>query len=156
MSKNFVKGNFKNLQKLLKDLKTKKYVDVGILQAGSYPNGTSIAYVGATHEFGTSKAGRSRNVVIPERSFLRMPLNTQQEKIAKNIKKKSKGLDVNKVLDLLGQSAVAVILEAFETNGFGTWAPLSDSTIAKRGASAQILQDTALLKKSIDYKVGGR
>ena len=159
MSNSFIRGDFKKLSKMIKSISKKVYVDVGILKGNIHPDSNvSVAYIGAVHEFGTDKAGRGNNTRIPERSFIRMPLEEKSEKITKLVEKKieillAKG-DIESVMKLIGEASIVVIQEAFETGGFGKWEPLKDSTIEKKGSSG-ILIDTGLLRKSISYEIGG-
>jgi hypothetical protein len=147
-----VKGDFKNLNKLAKELSKKYYVDVGIIGAGSYEDGATIAGIGAVHEFGSYTLG------IPERSFIRMPIEKQTSQIEKDTKSESKDLlgkgDIKGVFQILGIACENAIQEAFETGGFGTWPDITDVTKQKKGSSA-ILIDDGTLRKSITSKVGG-
>lgn len=131
--------------------------------------------LGLIHEFGVvgglvkhssrAKDRKSRaswdqfkNVVsIPERSFLRMPLIRELPdaiyKIGKDVWRKAiieKGLiTALKRLGILGE---AVVQDAFDTGGFGQWAPLKPRTIKKKG-SAAILIDTAQLRQGVTSRV---
>lgn len=156
--KNIVTGDFSKLENMLSKLSKKIYVDVGILGSEVNPEtGITIAGIGAVHEFGTDKAGRGKSTTIPERSFLRMPIETKSDDIEAFA---SKGLDKNladgnirRIFEQVGKGAEAVIQDAFETGGFGTWPELAQSTIDAKGSSG-ILIDTGLLRKSITSKVG--
>ena len=153
-----ISGDFSQLEKLVKELKTDYYVDVGILgEKTETEAGLTIAGIGAVHEFGTDKAGRGNKTVIPERSFIRMPIEKKQSEIVSFVEKKyeenlAKG-DVKAIFTDIGIGAEAQIQEAFETGGFGTWPELADSTIEKKKSNA-ILIDDGTLKKSISSDVG--
>lgn len=126
--------------------------------------------IGLIHEFG-SKGGSvpsgetgpgaqetvTTRAAVPARSFLRMPLMTrlpdQLEKIGKDVWRSlvtNQGLLV--ALKQLGVMGENIVQRAFETGGFGQWAPLSRYTIMKKGSSA-ILIDTGYLRKSITSAV---
>ena len=103
-------------------------------------------------------------VHIPARSFLQMPL-TRKNAILNRLKEKKvfhpqdemvwyfgKTGDMLTLATLLGANAVEIVQEAFETNGFGKWAPNSPYTIAAKG-SAKPLQDTGELGQKITYEV---
>lgn len=102
-------------------------------------------------------------VHIPSRSFLRMPLTTKN-RVVKELKKQldadedaiiayiAKNADFMTLAVMLGVSAKEVVLQAFETDGFGQWKANSPYTIARKG-SAKPLQDTGSLWQKIDYEV---
>jgi len=152
-----VKLNTKGLDAAIRTLKgggmgRLPKVRVGILASTNHRAGTgeSNATIGAIHEFGNS--------THPMRSFLRMPLRTRLDKQLKKsgafdnktfdqvIKEKSFTVYMKKV----GQVAVATILKAFGTNGFGTWAPWKGTYKSRTG---DILVDTAALRNSITFEV---
>jgi len=130
-----ISGDFSQLEKLVKELKSDHYVDVGILgEAGSTEEGgLTLAALGVVHEFGTDKAGRGNKTKIPARSFIKMPLETKQGDIQagaeKNLEKNLAAGDVKQVFTDIGIAGEAAIQEAFDTAGFGKWAPNSPVTI---------------------------
>lgn len=165
IDQNKVEYDFSKLEKLIKLLKTKKYVDVGILgettseqtEEGKTKN-ISIAFLGAVHEFGSEK----RN--IPERSFIIMPIETKQKEIAKEAEKnfpmligsdKANDIKIVKFLTEIGIRCEAVIQEAFDTKGFNTWPDIKQETKDRKDSEA-ILIDTGTLRKSITSRVGGK
>ncbi len=108
------------------------------------------AEIGLVHELGSV----SRN--IPARSFLRMPLHQRQEQILAEAKagaeeKMAKG-DTTGVLKTLGIAAENAVQDAFSSRGFGTWAPDSAATKARKGSDAPLI-DSAQFRKSITSKV---
>lgn len=148
-----VQLNMKGLEDLLKAMKGKlPFARVGILgdkdtrEKGDAP---SNATIGARHEFGTE--------TLPIRSFLRMPLTEQMQKylddsgaftreaFAKVLKDRSLTEWVKKI-GIVGE---AVIADAFNTGGFGKWAP-SDMT---RKKNHQTLVETQQLRNSITSEV---
>lgn len=111
--------------------------------------GPTNAEIGAAHEYGTE--------VLPQRSFLRIPIS---DNLAKNMK--SAGLldketlkqvikegSVAPWLKLVAAEAVGIVLEAFDSGGFGKWPP-SDMTKKK---NYQTLVETQQLRNSIIYEV---
>jgi len=179
-----VRGDFSKLEKLVENLGKKFFTDIGILGEGgkTEQGGITLAGIGAVQEFGTDKAGRGNKTVIPERSFIRMPLETGQEFIENEIDPKMQKLvengDIKGIFELIGIAGEARVKEAFETTGFGTWPPNSDITIhgsnyplKQRGVeltpkqiknefikgkgSDQPLQDTGGLFQTITSRVGG-
>lgn len=154
MKLNTVKGDFSKLESLIKKLETKKYVDVGILGGASYEAGATIAGIGAVHEYGSISGN------IPERSFIRMPLETKGKEINKKLAPKFQKLiekqDIDKLLTLIGIECEGVIQAAFDTGGYGTWQPILEKTAERKGGSHAILIDDGTLRKSITSRVGGK
>lgn len=156
-----VTGDFSKLEKLVENLGKKFYTDIGILalrSGGSTKGGITLAGIGVVHEFGTDKAGRNRKTKIPERSFIRMPLETGQESIEKQIDPKMQELieegDIKRIFELIGIAGEARIQEAFETGGFGTWEDIKEETKEAKGSDA-ILIDIAVLRQGMASRVGG-
>lgn len=182
--------NFKALDKWMKALDRKISIKVGIIgsEASQQAEGTDLtnAELGAIHEFGCTitVTEKMRNylhsqglhlkkdtmtVVIPTRSFLRMPLmSSKGKKELLNIVKTEIGNDIkatdfssgtaNKILDdtvhLLAETAYLRVLEAFEIGGFGKWAPISKFTTQRRyNAGNPPLTDTGDLRRSISYEI---
>ncbi len=136
--KSKVSGDFSKLDKLVSGLSSNHFVEVGIFDP-------AIATYMAVHEFGSP----SQN--IPPRSWLRSPLETKRKQIEKTVGKRLKALlekgDLKGVYKLFGKACETQIQEAFDTGGFGTWAPSS---------SPSPLIDTGAAKKSVTSRVGGR
>ena len=157
-----VSGDFSKLDKLIENLGKKYYVDIGIMgeKNKTLEGGLTVAGLGAVHEFGTDRAGRGNSVTIPERSFIRMPLETGQDDIEKTVKPKLKALmekgDIKGIFKLIGIAGEKRIQEAFETGGFGEWDPNAESTIRQKGSSQPLIDiGAAGLRGSISSKVGG-
>lgn len=153
-----ITGDFSKLNKLVENLGKQYYVDVGILGNEVTDEGITIAGIGAVHEFGTDEAGSNNDIVIPERSFIRMPLEEKGEEIEKDVGKgyeeKIANGNVKGIFKDIGIAAERQIQEAFESGGFGTWPELQQSTIDAKGSSA-ILIDDGTLRKAITSQVGG-
>jgi len=154
-----VTGDFSRLEKLVENLGKKYYVDVGILGENNetVEGNLTLAGIGAVHEFGTDKAGRGNKTVIPERSFIRMPLETGQEEIEKAVSAKLETLlengDIKGIFKLIGIGAEARIQEAFETRGFGKWAPNAESTVERKKSDSPLI-DTGAMRQAITSRVG--
>ena len=142
-----IKGDFSRLENLIKDLEGKHSVDVGVFKDAKTPDGQQVAEYGAKNEFGTVT-----KPVIPHRSFIRMPIETKSEKIEaytiKHMKEHLENSDVKAVFDDIGIGAESVIGEAFDTRGFGTWAPNAPYTIEQKGTDTPLIWD-GLLRRSI-------
>lgn len=110
------------------------------------------AEVGARNEFGTFE-----KPVTPARSFLRMPIQKLGGKILEEVKALGAGKalaqgKVKLVLKYLGIACENAIQTAFDTHGFGMWAPNSPTTVMLKG-SDQPLIDSAQLRRSITSRV---
>lgn len=154
-----IKINDQKLKEMLEKVKKQIGVKVGILGA----DGTKIvktkdgkeseeklteATLGAIHEYGSER----RN--IPQRSFLRMPIEKKfRNKIVRNSKFKDavQRMNIDEINGHIGETSVAIVHEAFGTGGFGEWVPLSPETIKRKG-SDMILVDTGDLEHSITYE----
>lgn len=174
-----VNANIDELTKLTRMLKEDYKVRVGIIgdkgtAEHDTKSGLTNAQIGAFHEFGTEK--------MPQRSFLLMPL---QEKLSEEIPKMKKYI-FKQFFDkkapkqfymTLGSKALDIIEEAFNTNGFGEWKALTNSTIAaweqakgikgwrnakristvrkglRLSLGRQILTNTGKMRRSIRFKV---
>jgi hypothetical protein len=128
------------LKKLLKAMKqNSRKVKIGI-------DDPVEASIGAAHEFGTSS--------LPQRSFLRMPLQLFLEKrlSARNdfseasLKDVIRSQEYKPWLEKIATVAKEIVQEAFDTNGFGKWAPDKDMPHKK---TKKILVETGSLRDSI-------
>lgn len=143
------------LDKIIKALKAKPIMArVGILGNSNAREGKakSNATVGAAHEFGTT--------TMPMRSFLRIPIAEHLGKNLENsgaftkdaletvVKQKSLKPWVEKV----AIEAEGIVADAFDTGGFGQWAPLSEKTMSRKKVK-QILVETQQLRNSITSEV---
>lgn len=148
-----VKGDFSKLENLLKGLKTKMSVRVGVFQEATTPDGEKVASYGADNEFGVPERR------IPERSFIRMPIETKAGKIAADVEKRKRDRieqgNIRGIFEDIGLAAEAVIQEAFDTRGFGTWKENAEMTIEKKGSDAPLI-DEGLLRRSITSRVVGK
>jgi phage gpG-like protein len=147
-----MKEDFKRWKDIEKQVSTKLKAKVGILGKTNARDGSlTNAEIGLKHEFGSFSEG------IPRRSFL---IDTFEEK-KKDLSEKArrillrffkKAINYKEVYKRLGIAGEKLVVEAFETGGFGKWKELSPVTIAKKGSSV-ILVDTVQLKKSITSEV---
>ena len=122
--------NLKPLIALQKAFKGSKppIIQVGIPSDHASRSGGQAdnATIGAIHEFGTSK--------IPQRSFLRMPINKElpkrlDQKSAfdeKTLRDVVKTGSFRPVADVVAQMCLGVVHDAFASGGFGDWPPDKD------------------------------
>lgn len=113
-------------------------------------SGMTNAEVGFINEFGRpSIDGKPK---IPARSWLRMPIMTKINQIVKDsaryFQDAVKEGDSIKFLTVLGINCEKWIQLAFDTRGFGSWAPNAPLTIHIKGSDAPLI-DTAQLRRSV-------
>jgi len=142
------------LNDFIKAMKKPPTARVGILGSKNVRSGKSKsnATIGAAHEFGTKD--------MPQRSFLRIPISENLNKyleasgafnkalLAQVMKEKSFVPWMKKVAAV----AEKIVLEAFDSSGFGKWPQLKPQTMAKK-TNQQILVETGQLRNSITSEV---
>ncbi|MFV4845160.1 hypothetical protein ACNJKD_01640 [Edwardsiella tarda] len=126
---------------------------VGFIDGATYPDGTSIAMVAATNEYGRPENNQ------PPRPFFRNAIAEHEsewsEKIADGIKA---GIPVDQVLDSVGGVIVADVVQSIATL---MEPPLSPATIhqrrtrkVRRNESTKPLVDTGDMLHDVHYEVG--
>lgn len=108
---------------------------VGIPAGKTYPDGTSIAYVGVIQEFGAPEQG------IPSRSWLRSTRNKKRADWAKNLAEGAgavaqRRISLEGMLDAVGSVAAADVVQTIADR---IAPPLKPATIAARIARAQTM-----------------
>ena len=108
--------------------------------------------IGAKNEFG---------VGVPKRSFLRSPFFLHGDRLLKDAQNDARTQlkevgrkprqTAKKLLDRVGIAGENLVQEAFETRGFGSWAPNAPVTIELKGSDAPLI-DTAQLRHAIDSR----
>jgi len=112
-------------------------------------SGATNAEIGAAHEYGTS--------TLPQRSFLRIPISENLKNKLANAGLTSKDVlkqviatgSVVPWLKLVAAEAEGIVLEAFDTGGFGKWKP---SNMTGK-TNHQTLVETQQLRNSITSEV---
>lgn len=193
--------DFGKLKKVIKQMNESYVARVGIIgaeaQAKHSDTDLTNAELGAIHEFGATinvtkkmrgfffkKYGIQKSkkpVVIPARSFLRMPLLSPEgrKEIIKNvinsmginslygnkgIPKEFKGVYEKEVINtinpetlatVIGSMAYQRVMEAFQTGGFGNWKPTTEWSKQNRkyNPGNPTLIDTGDLMDSITFDV---
>lgn len=145
------------INKLLKSVNDKYIAKIGILGANATnvykESNNTTAQIGRQHEFGSISQS------IPQRSFLIMPINSNILAIKhtgfKTLQSgiKNKTIDIKKTMVNMAVKALEFSTQAFFTNGFGTWAPLSAQTIKNKKGNDKALIDTRQLLRSRTFKV---
>jgi len=136
-----------NIEKGIKKIR-KTAVYIGVLEESAsyiYESGATLKEVATYMNFGTDKA--------PARNFVSLPFEIKRQNLKQTQKKLLKGdFDPAKTINLLGEYGRNIVLEAFESGGFGLWSQDAPATIEKKGSS-QILIDTGTLMSAIGYTV---
>ncbi len=149
---------FKALEKRLKEFK-KSVIKVGIQgqEAQVINDGVKVVTYAAANEFGTRSAGRNRNVVIPERSFIRSTADK------KNGWKKEIERAYNSIIDgkdtaLAAIAKVGIIArdDIKQTITDGVAPKNAESTIRRKTVNGKrgdkTLIDTGIMRNSVSYK----
>lgn len=149
----FLKMTEKYLANMEKAKQSAVKVGLPLEKVGSkvYGPGISIITVGAWHEYGFGNN--------PVRSFLRVPFAKKSKELNNFIadqfhKVFFDGVDVDKALNLIGVKATNISKDAFQTSGWGEWAPNTPQTIQAKGSSKPLI-DTGTLRNSITWQVTG-
>lgn len=118
---------------------------VGFLKGGTYEDGTSLPMVAATNEFGVPARGQ------PARPFFRSMIAAQSPKWGKmaSVLLKRNGLDIDAMLDTMGQEIVGRVQESINNL---MDPPLAKSTIERKGFDKPLI-DTSFMVKHVAYIV---
>lgn len=145
-----VKADFSGLEKLLKELNAPYVTKIGVFKDAVTPDGEQIASYGADNEFGV------KTKKIPERSFIRMPLEAKQDDIKKAVYRRAgynlENANVRQIFEDIGFAGEAAIQEAFDTRGFGKWPENAEQTIELKKSDAPLI-DKGHLRHAITSKV---
>lgn len=147
------------LEKLLKALKGKEvYARVGVLgDKNSRSGDNSNAEILKKHEFGEITKIGGRDVKLPERSVLRVPIMDNMKKYLKEagafdekvMKQVIKDGSLVSFAEKVGLIGLRIVQDAFSTGGFGKWKK-SNMRFKK---NHQTLVETQQLRNSITYDV---
>jgi hypothetical protein len=121
------------------------------IQVGLFAEvGDEVLTKGIVNEFGTNKAGKNKNITIPERSFIRSTYNKQFKKVSKRFGQvftsiSNRQYNVKEKLKLIGIEQEAATKQTITDMK----APEnSESTITKKGSSHPLI-DTGELRSKI-------
>lgn len=178
--------NYKGMKKLVEAITKEWKIRVGLLGGHGGDDEVSedldMAGLGAIMEYGatikvTDKMRKylasqglhlkpdTKEIHIPARSFLQMPLEAKADEILKNTRADYKIQDLNYFLDkgkltlinfasVLGAECVNAIQEAFNTQGFGQWKENHPFTIKQKNSSSPLIKDGDL-RKAIVAEISG-
>lgn len=136
-----VKVDTKLFDNVKKALTEKLETRVGVLAGSNARDGAKgNALIGATQEFGSLTNN------IPARSWLRMPIQRESKNIAKAVATQKTQIENNLangnselIYAILGVSAEAAIQKAFDTGGFGQWAPKKEGWATRNGFTSPLI-----------------
>lgn len=145
------------LKKLADQIKKSK-LEVGFFETAIYPDGTPVAYIAATHEFGNPAEH------IPSRPFFRNAIS--QNDGWKDLANKAMGaviegrIELNQALNQMGLKMAADVKDSITD---GSYEPLKQSTLNARqarkrtqGVASKPLIDTGQMLQSVTYAVNGK
>lgn len=140
----------KAMAEIAKKLQNKS-LRVGFLEKAKYPDGTSVALVAATNEFGRKIKTKVGIKMQPPRPFFRNMIAEKQgewpQAIANLLKKNN--YDAKKTLELTGHAIKGQLQESITKL---TSPPLAPSTIKAKGHSKPLIA-TGHMLNSVDYEV---
>ncbi|WP_148244782.1 hypothetical protein [Enterobacter asburiae] len=127
-----------------------KQLKVGFIDGATYPDGTPVAMVAATNEYGNPANNQ------PPRPFFRNAIAEHESEWMDAISRGlQKGVPLEDVLAVVGEKAVGDVVQSIATL---MDPPLSPATIASRkskgNASTKPLVDTKVMIRDVHYEVG--
>lgn len=127
-----------------------KQLKVGFIDGATYPDGTPVAMVAATNEYGNPANNQ------PPRPFFRNAISYHETEWSEDIARGlGKGLELEHVLSVVGEKIAGDIVQSISTL---MDPPLSAATIASRKSkgneSTKPLVDTKVMIRDVHYEVG--
>lgn len=127
-----------------------KQLKVGFIDGATYPDGTPVAMVAATNEYGNPANNQ------PPRPFFRNAIAEHESEWLDAISRGlQKGVPLEDVLAVVGEKAVGDVVQSIATL---MDPPISPATIASRkskgNASTKPLVDTKVMIRDVHYEVG--
>lgn len=128
-TKSSVAMDIKKMHSLIESLKTKAVIQVGVFSKDTARKEGDLtnASLAAIHEFGAPEHG------LPARSMLKVPISEHIQEIMSPFKGKAEAFLAKGTLlqlyKLIGIAAEKVVDGAFNSGGYGKWAPLKYETL---------------------------
>lgn len=127
-----------------------KQLKVGFIDGATYPDGTPVAMVAATNEYGNPANNQ------PPRPFFRNAISDHETEWSEDIARGlGKGIELEHVLSVVGEKISGDIVQSISTL---MDPPLSAATIASRKSkgneSTKPLVDTKVMIRDVHYEVG--
>lgn len=124
--------NIEKMETLAENLKQRASIQVGVFESKSARESGKFtnADLAAIHEYGSPEHN------LPPRSMLHVPIAEHSSEIMAPFKGKAEQFlikgKLKNLYDLIGFACEKVVLGAFETGGYGKWAPLKSNTIWRK------------------------
>jgi hypothetical protein len=133
-------GLQRRLAEIAAGLDTAQEVRVGFLEGSTYPDGTSVALVAASHNWGVP--GK-----LPARPFFSQMVDKQQSGWPALIELglKRSGMNARGALEFAGRIMVEQLQASILAGGF---APLSPKTIARKGFDKALVDTSHMLNSA--------
>jgi hypothetical protein len=144
-----IDNGFNSYKKAIEELNSKQ------VQVGMFAKvGDKVLTKAIVNEFGTTKAGKNNNIIIPERSFIRSTYNKQYKKVGERFNQIfvsiSKGnYNIIPKLKLIGIEQETETKKTITDMKTPANAP---STIAKKGSSNPLI-DTGEMRSKVSNEV---
>lgn len=127
-----------------------KQLKVGFIDAATYPDGTPVAMVAATNEYGNPANNQ------PPRPFFRNAISDHETEWSEDIARGlGTGLELEYVLSVVGEKIAGDVVQSISSL---MDPPLSAATIASRkykgNESTKPLVDTKVMIRDVHYEVG--
>lgn len=124
-----VSMDIKKMHQLVENLKRRAVISVGVFQdkTARKEKGLTNAMLAQYHELGVPEHN------LPARSMLKVPIGDHAQEIMSDFKGKADAFLVHSKLislyKLIGIKCEKIVLGAFDTGGYGKWAPLKYGTL---------------------------
>ena len=127
-----------------------KQLKVGFIDGATYPDGTPVAMVAATNEYGNPANNQ------PPRPFFRNAIAAHETEWSEDIARGlGKGIELEHVLSVVGEKIAGDVVQSISSL---MGPPLSAATIASRKSkgneSTKPLVDTKVMIRDVYYEVG--
>ncbi|HBC2001469.1 TPA: hypothetical protein ACHT5R_001678 [Citrobacter freundii] len=127
-----------------------KQLKVGFIDGATYPDGTPVAMVAATNEYGNPANNQ------PPRPFFRNAIAAHETEWSEDIARGlGKGIELEHVLSVVGEKIAGDVVQSISSL---MDPPLSAATIASRKSkgneSTKPLVDTKVMIRDVHYEVG--
>lgn len=137
------------IDKILKDAQKAEHVRgvaIGFFASARYEDGTPVAHVAATNEWGADG--------IPERPFFRASVRRMEQELLSTLRK---GIDSekmavsSKLADKLGAQGAGIVQETISNQDYSPRPPNAPSTIERKGSSTPLI-DTGRMRQSVTWR----
>lgn len=96
-----------------------------------------------------------KGAFVPSRSTVRLPLTIKEDDIKKatsNAITEANQESIDKAIDVMGKACLEAIEGAFDTQGYGQWAPNAPATVKRKGSDTPMI-DEGILREAYSYEL---